>query len=117
MRISDWSSDVCSSDLVLLLQVDAGRCLRRGRRERERQRCHDEDCARMLAGLNHDWFLPNGWICRSTARRPLSTLFQLNRRGLPWSASGFCTLLFLLDQLPTTLTPPTHLIPPPPFPP
>src|SRR3546814_13456548 len=52
---------------VLLLQVDAGRCLRRGRRERERQRCHDEACERMLAATTHDWFLPNGW--RAAERR------------------------------------------------
>src|SRR3546814_9830861 len=27
MRISDWSSDVCSSDLPVLLQIDAGRAI------------------------------------------------------------------------------------------
>src|SRR3546814_14660930 len=85
---------------VLLLQVDAGRCLRRGRRERERQRCPDEDCERLLAGMNHDWFLPNGWICRSPERRHLSLFFQMNRPALSLPSAGFLPALFSLNPPP-----------------
>src|SRR3546814_9713570 len=40
MRISDWSSDVCSSDLALLVELDgaAGRRRRAGAHARELQR-------------------------------------------------------------------------------
>src|SRR3546814_9689160 len=53
MRISDWSSDVCSSDLISFLQLRAGGC-RRWNSTQEPNRCLRRCIHRLLGGArNH----------------------------------------------------------------
>src|SRR3546814_5085308 len=67
MRISDWSSDVCSSDLnLLLLPVLPG--------ARERLAAFDAgaDVRRRTAGTGAiPWLLPVGWTSAAQARREI----------------------------------------------
>src|SRR3546814_9103332 len=89
MRISDWSSDVCSSDLVLMLLALAGLAWvwRRRRRMRQRQRRilgeldslvrrhrEDGDRAALLGGLHQ--------LLRRVAREQDAAVVHL--RGAAW---------------------------------
>src|SRR3546814_4980267 len=49
MRISDWSSDVCSSDLLALVHEDRAR--RSGRRRRKIRRVSHDDVCGLAAAL------------------------------------------------------------------
>src|SRR3546814_12845189 len=55
MRISDWSSDVCSSDLAECCHPIPGDCIVGLRREGAGIEVHTIDCERLAAGVDADW--------------------------------------------------------------
>src|SRR3546814_15052056 len=67
MRISDWSSDVCSSDLI------AAKCPRIGRRYRAVAQRVEE--SRILARAGHELFGPD--IAAQQTHRLIGHLFEV----------------------------------------
>src|SRR3546814_20384272 len=64
MRISDWSSDVCSSDLVLFLGDSGVRVAGDAQRH-----CKAQATGRQLAVVRRNWSSPCDSIPRSEERR------------------------------------------------
>src|SRR3546814_6516323 len=73
MRISDWSSDVCSSELVAALQEHLGfveELHRACSAEMRRSRCHDSRVSRKRLASKNSWRASLHWRAMPLARKP-----------------------------------------------
>src|SRR3546814_12684717 len=76
MRISDWSSDVCSSDLSWWLALDARGCLDRRRRQLRRA-----SRLGLRRGIPHRWGSPSLMAGSAVTQAGADVAHMLGRRA------------------------------------